>query len=184
MNASTPEALFVTNQEVRNCVYHGRLIPFLDEINKHHAWRKILGKDDPDTRKKDIELIIRFLAMRNIEAYDKPLKDFLSTYMRKNRNASEDALENTRVLFRDVCDRIFSILGDKPFHIRTGLNAAVFDSVMATISNNLPSIPKDLKDRYRKLLRDKEFDRATRESTTDKEKVKLRFGKAKEILFG
>jgi uncharacterized protein with ParB-like and HNH nuclease domain len=174
----------LTNQEVRNCVYHGSLIPFLNEINNYHAWRKILGKNDPDTRKKDIELIIRFFAMRNIEAYDKPLKDFLSAYMRKNRDASKDALEHTGALFRDVCDKIFAILGGKPFHIRTGLNAAVFDSVMATISNNLSSIPENLKYRYKKLLEDQEFDRATRESTTDNEKVKLRFEKAKKILFG
>jgi hypothetical protein len=34
----------LTNQEVRNCVYHGKLIPFLNKINNHETWRKILGK--------------------------------------------------------------------------------------------------------------------------------------------
>jgi hypothetical protein len=174
----------LTNQEVRNCVYHGKLIPFLNKINNHETWRKILGKPTPDTRKKDVELVIRFFAMRDIDAYDKPMKDFLSKYMRKNRDASDEALKTARNLFDETCEKVSSLLGNKPFHIRTGLNAAVFDSVMTTISNNLSSIPTDLRERYKRLLADADFDRATRESTTDKDRVMLRLRKANEILFG
>lgn len=174
----------LTNQEVRNSVYHGSLIPFLKEINNHVAWRNILGKQAPDSRKKDIELIVRFFAMRDIEAYEKPMKDFLSKYMRKNRDASDEARKTAGDLFRQTCDTAASLLGNKPFHIRTGLNTAVFDSVMTTISKNLSSLPADLKDRYKRLLTDPEFDGATRQSTTDNEKVKLRLRKAAEILIG
>jgi hypothetical protein len=174
----------LTNQEVRNCVYHGKLIPFLTEINTYDAWRKILGKTPPDSRKRDIELIIRFFAMRDIEAYDKPMKDYLSKFMRKNRDASDEAREASAALFHETCDTIAANLGNKPFHIRSGLNAAVFDSVMTTISNNLSSVPKDLKNRYKTLLADGEFDKATREHTTDTDRVTLRLRKAKGILFG
>ncbi len=174
----------LTNQEVRNSVYHGKFIPFLRKINADEAWRDILGKHAPDSRMKDIELIIRFFAMRDIEAYDKPMKDFLSKYMRKNRDASDEALKVAGELFSQTCAQVTARLGKKPFHIRTGLNAAVFDSVMTTISKNLSSLPANLKDRYRALLADAEFNRATRESTTDNERVKLRLRKASEILFG
>jgi hypothetical protein len=129
-------------------------------------------------------LVIRFFAMRDIDAYDKPMKDFLSKYMRKNRDASDEALKTARNLFDETCEKVSSLLGNKPFHIRTGLNAAVFDSVMTTISNNLSSIPTDLRERYKRLLADADFDRATRESTTDKDRVMLRLRKANEILFG
>jgi hypothetical protein len=112
------------------------------------------------------------------------MKDFLSKYMRKNRDASDEALKTARNLFDETCEKVSSLLGNKPFHIRTGLNAAVFDSVMTTISNNLSSIPTDLRERYKRLLADADFDRATRESTTDKDRVMLRLRKANEILFG
>lgn len=75
----------LTNQEIRNCIYHGSLIEFLDDINKDPAWRAILGKKVPDTHKKDIELLVRFFAMRNISAYKKPMKDFLSKFIKKTR---------------------------------------------------------------------------------------------------
>jgi uncharacterized protein with ParB-like and HNH nuclease domain len=71
----------LTNQEIRNCVYDGSFIRFLDETNKLNAWRKILGKETLDTRKKDIELLVRFFAMRDISGYAKPMKDFLSKFM-------------------------------------------------------------------------------------------------------
>ncbi|HEY9162021.1 MAG TPA: DUF262 domain-containing protein [Desulfomonilia bacterium] len=173
----------LTNQEVRNSVYHGNLIAFLNEINEYGAWRNILGKPTPDSRKKDIELLVRFFAMRDIEAYEKPMKEFLSKYMRKNRDASDESIKTAGDLFRQTCDKVSSMLGDKPFHIRNGLNAAVFDAVMTTISKNISSLPTDLKDRYKLLLANADFDRATRESTTDNERVKLRLRKTAEILF-
>jgi hypothetical protein len=172
----------LTNQEVRNCIYHGTLIPFLSEINNYIAWRTILGKPTPDTRQKDIELIIRFFAMRDIGAYEKPLKDFLSKYMNKNRDASDEALKKARDVFSQTCDRVISLLGNKPFHIRTGLNAAVFDSVMTTISKNLSVLPADLNDRYKTLLADPAFNLATQQHTTDNDRVRMRFRKAAEIL--
>ncbi|MDO9530482.1 MAG: DUF262 domain-containing protein [Syntrophales bacterium] len=173
----------LTNQEVRNCVYNGSFVSFLDELNHYEKWRRILGKPDPDTRKRDIELLLRFFAMRNLEAYEKPLKDFLSKYMRKNRNPSDEVRNSTRVLFCRTCDTILKYLGDKPFHIRAGLNAAVFDAVMSTVSNHLDAIPSNLNSRYEGLKRDPDFEKATRESTTDKERIGLRFARAESILF-
>lgn len=173
----------LSNQEVRNCVYHGNFVKFLSEINTYPNWRKILGKPKPDTRKKDIELLLRFFAMRDIQAYEKPMKDFLSRFMRKNRDATREALDASKRIFETTCDRIYQHLGDKPFHVRAGLNAAVFDAVMTAVSKHLDALPEDLQARYVKLIGDKEFDRATRESTTDKDRIMVRLARADSILF-
>jgi hypothetical protein len=137
----------LTNQEIRNCVYHGSFIEYLDEMNDFPAWRQILGKETPDTRKKDVELLVRFFAMRDISAYSKPMKDFLSKFMKKNRDASPEILDASRQLFQQTCEKIVENLGPKPFHIRAGLNAAAFDAVMVAFSNHLRSIPADIQDR-------------------------------------
>lgn len=173
----------LTNQEVRNSVYHGKFISFLDDLNKNKDWREILGKANPDTRKKDHELLVRFFAMRDISAYEKPLKDFLSRYMQKNRSASEEARKSAVTIFEKTCNTIITTLGNKPFHVRAGLNAAVFDAVMITISKHLNEIPEDLRARYKTLLSDTDFEKATRESTTDKERIVSRLRRAEEILF-
>lgn len=174
----------LTNQEIRNCVYHGKFISFLNDINRYGTWRKILGKDITDSRKKDIELLVRFFALRDVTAYKKPMKDFLSKFMKKNRDPNSGVLNSSREIFTKTCDAIVSALGEKPFNIRSGLNAAVFDSVMAAFSNNLDIIPDDINSRYKLLLEDKDFDKNTRTGTTDVDTVKDRFNKASIILFG
>ncbi len=147
----------LTNQEIRNCVYDGKFTKSLTTLNRVPEWRKILGKNDPDSRQKDIELLVRFLAMRDLSAYQKPMKDFLSTFMRKNKNAPEEALERSRMVFRDTCKQLLKSLGEKPFHIRSGLNAAVYDAVMVAFSEHLDAVPCDIQQRYKQLLEDDDF---------------------------
>ncbi len=174
----------LTNQEIRNCVYHGDFIRFLNEENAYPAWRRILGKNEPDTRRKDIELLVRFFAMRDIAAYKKPMKDFLSKFMRKNRDASAEALRASREIFQRTCDEVVTSLGERPFHIRAGLNAAVFDAVMTAFSNRPSALPEDIRGRYKHLIKDVNFEKRTRDSTTDVDTVKERLNQAETVLFG
>ncbi len=174
----------LTNQEIRNCVYHGNFIGFLNQVNAVPAWRRILGKEALDTRRKDIELLVRFFAMRDISAYKKPMKDFLSKFMRKNRDASAEVLAASREIFERTCDAVIASLSEKPFHVRAGLNAAVFDAVMTAFSKHLDEIPVDVRDRYVRLIKDKNFDTNTRTSTTDVDTVKQRLSQAEKVLFG
>ena len=173
----------LANQEIRNCVYHGRFSGFLDELNELENWRRILGKKESDTRKRDVELILRFLAMRNPTNYKNPMKDFLSKFMLKNRDPSKETLQSSRSLFERTCEAVVTELGEKPFHVRAGLNAAVFDAVMTAFSNHLDGIPKDVLERYKKLIKDDEFDRNTRSSTTNVDIVQGRLRQAAMQLF-
>ncbi len=109
----------LASQEIRNCIYHGRFIEFLEKINKLSCWRKILGKTEPDSRQRDIELLVRFFTMRDKSAYKKPMKDFLSRYTQKNRNASEETLQNSRQVFEKTCDAVIKSLGAECRHIAT-----------------------------------------------------------------
>jgi len=174
----------LTNQEIRNCVYHGPFIELLNDVNTNSCWRSILGKSTQDTRRKDIELLVRFFAMRDISAYKKPMKDFLSKFMKKNRDASAEVLRQSREIFETTCQSIVGSLGEKPFHVRAGLNAAVFDAVMVAFSKHLDAIPDDIRERYYDhLLKNEEFEKNTRNATTDIDTVKERFKQADITLF-
>ena len=122
--------------------------------------------------------------MRRPAAYEKPMKDFLSKYMQKNQNPSKRALQTSRNVFERTCRAVIANLGEKPFHVRAGLNAAVFDAVMTAFSNHLEDIPKDIHTRYKDLVRDHDFERNTRSSTTNVEVVQGRLKHATEKLFG
>ena len=174
----------LTNQEIRNCVYHGNFIAFLNQANTYPAWRRILGKDTPDTRRKDMELLVRFFAMRDVSAYRKPMKDFLSKFMRKNRDASDAIVDASRKIFEKTCDSVVVSLGERPFHVRAGLNTAVFDGVMTAFANHIGTIPTDIAIRYKSLLDDGEFQKRTHDTTTDVDTVKERLGQAERVLFG
>ncbi len=174
----------LTNQEIRNCVYHGTFVGVIPKLNQVPEWRKLLGKDVPDTRKKDIELLVRFFAMRDRSAYRKPMKDFLSTFMRKNRDLTQESSAYIETVFRKTCKQLLGALGERPFHIRAGLNVAVADAVMVAFSNHLDAVPKDINNRWERLKDDTEFDKNTRQGTTDEETVRARFERAESTLFG
>ena len=174
----------LTNQEIRNCIFHGSFAEYVAKLNEESAWRDILGKPNADSRKKDIELMVRFFAMRDISAYQKPMKDFLSKFMNKNKHATKGVLRSSAGTFRDTCRAIKDTLGLKPFHIRSGLNVSVADAVMVAFSRHIHQIPSDIVDRYEQLKTDEEFDQATRQGTTDVDTVRERFRRAEEVLFG
>ena len=173
----------LTNQEIRNCLCHGSFVKFLQEINEEQLWRSILGKDQINKRAKDIENLVRFFAMRDISTYKKPMKDFLTQFMRKHRNDSETKLDTMRKIFIRTCENVINSLGNRPFHVRRGLNIAVFDSVMAAFSKHLDDIPDNISDRYNDLNKDEEFLQHTKSATTDVDSIKRRFQKAESVLF-
>ncbi len=173
----------LSNQEIRNCVHSGNFVKFLVRLNANDEWRKILGKSMPDSRKKDIEILLRFFAMRDISSYQKPMKDFLSKFMSKNRDTPENLLLQSEEVFRNTCAQVLDSLGEKPFHGRSGVNVAVLDSVMVAFSENLASIPDDIRVRYNRLRDDESFVIRTRQGTTDVSIVRERFNQAKSVLF-
>ena len=172
----------LSNQEIRNCVCHGRFAECLVTMNGAGDWRRIFGRAEPDARRRDVELILRFLALQ-AATYSKPMKDFLTRYMRGHKNASDDKLESFCKLFDSTCRAVVAALGDRPFHVRAGLNAAVFDAVMSAFAKHPDQAPSDVVNRYRALIADEEFDRYTRSGTTDVEVVKRRLELADKRLF-
>ena len=141
----------LSNQEIRNCLFEGKFSDFLDKLNNLECWHSILGKPDHDLRKRDVELILRFFALLNLAEYKKPMKEYLSLYMFKHPNSTTENLEKKYNVFECTCNSMINSLGPKPFHVRSGLNAAVFDSVMTAFSRHLDNIPKDVHRRYTKL---------------------------------
>lgn len=177
---------FLHAQEIRNCVYHGPFNQLLIDLNKLGEWRKILGRSALDRRQRDVELILRFLALySDTSSYKKPMKDFLSSYMNKMReNASASDLRDLRKIFKTTVADVHASLGPKPFHIRSGLNIATFDSVFPAFAVHKGPIPQDIKHRFQKLIADKDYADATIYRTTDDDIVKDRLKTATDILFG
>lgn len=171
----------LTPQEVRNCSYHGPFNDLIFELNEDSTWRQIFGSEDPDSRMRDLELIVRFLSLyEKGDSYYRPMKQFLSDFMADHQ--WQENREPYATVFLDTVHKIYDSLGYRPFNIRRGINVAVFDSVSVAFAKSI-SIPKNIKVRFQRLLDNPSYDEAITSSTTGVEIVKTRIRLAQEILF-
>lgn len=172
------------NQEVRNCVYAGSFNDLLIELNTLPKWRKILGKQSLDNRQRDVELILRFFALHQwVGSYEKPMKDFMSKFMKKNQNAPQDKIAEYKGIFTPVVEAVHNHLGEKPFHVWAGLNSSVYDSVFCAFASRIGNIPIDILERYGRLKGIPVFRDLVSGSTTDVDVVKRRMELASKTLF-
>jgi len=173
----------LVGQEIRNCVYHGPFNELLCELNLLDEWRKIFGTNVQHKRQKDVELILRFLAFHyNGTLYQRPIKDFMSDFMAEHQNTDAQKLEEFKDLFINVCNLVLSTIGEKPFHIWSGLNVAVYDSVFTVLSHELDKDHSDLSKNYENLKKDESFISGVRGATADESIVELRMALAKQYL--
>lgn len=172
------------DQEVRNCVYEGKLNDLLLELNRSNEWRELLGRPSIDIRQRDVELILRYMALyHKVEEYTKPMKDFLSSYMGENRNPPDEFIKQERDRFLETCRLIKNKLGNRPFNPKGPLNASIFDCIFLAFAKHLDTCPADINERFKKLLEYDEFKKVTSAATTDPPTVKSRMELAEEMLF-
>jgi hypothetical protein len=172
-------------QEIRNCVSRGDIVTILRTLNKDSSWRKILGKTQFDKHQKDVELVLRLLALfDNAANYEKPMKIFLGDNMEEHKDGGTRKVKKFQSLFPKVMKAIVDVLGDKPFHIRGPLNAAVLDSVLTVAIENPTRIDEQFAREYRALISDQDFLKFTQLGTTDTATLRDRYKLARKSLVG
>jgi hypothetical protein len=173
-------------QEIRTCMYHGQFMDYARNANALPEWRRIFGTAEPHKRMRDVELILRFLALYyDSDNYTKPMKDFINGFARAHRFDGANQLSSHKDLFERTCRTILKHLGERPFRLKAGINVAVCDSVMVAFGRAPKVLPSDLGHRYRqKLLKSQTYLESVSGGTTDEITVKDRLSEAAEILFG
>jgi len=181
-------------QEIRNSTFHGSFNNAMKALNKLPDWRSIVGQPEEDTRMRDVELILRGLALYhigrpvsgnlNLEYYPS-LKQFLNDFMKANQDPSHEWLENIESLFTTTTRIIHKTLGEQPFHLRRGrMNAPTFDSVFVAFARHYDSVPRDISTRFAELKEIKEFKEFTEDRPTGSKSVNGRIEIAESVLFG
>ena len=172
----------LTPQEIRRAIYHGKFIDKLDALNEHSSWRSIFGK--VNSRQKDRELILRFLAFFVDEAhYKPPMSEFLTRFVVKNRDPQDDFLEEAADIFIRTMDAFVQALSGNAFRPERALNAAVFDSMSVGLARKIhlsgrPPKPEEIKSVHRDLLNDSDYMEAVSSATANEQSVKTRMKKA------
>lgn len=150
------------NQEIRNCIYHGRFNSLLLSLTKHSAFRQAWGlpaysveeEHNPPgelannnffRQMRDAEVILRFFALRHAENYRRGMAGFLDLYMVRSKRFTPDDIKVLHDIFHQTIDLAYAIYGKEMFHpwdkIKNALAdepyVAYADAVLVGLSRHL-----------------------------------------------
>lgn len=169
--------------EIRKAVYHGAAYDFLAGLNDVPAWRDILDQQRRDRRLRDVELVLRVLALsERWTGYVKPMKGFLNRYMEDLAHAAETRLDDLGHRFTEGAAHVVDALGPRPFHIRTRLNAAALDGFMGSVVALPAPHSAILAHAWSELREDEEFTDVISFDTSDTVVVRRRFERIHRAL--
>lgn len=173
----------LNEQEIRKCVVRGDINKFIEELNLYPNWRKLLKKDTPDARMKDLEMILRFFALwHGWRSYKKPMKDFITDFMRIKQDISIKDQDFYSAAFKSVVDKIYKDAGINVFRLKAGINIAIFDSIMVAMMSIGVNKIDNLKMKIEKLKSTTAYLDSVSKSTTDSDRVESRIKLAIQTL--
>ena len=107
----------LNDQELRNCLYRGKLNVALKEMASDLDFMYICGLKAPDKRMRDIELVLRFCAFyhKTYLNYKPPIRQFLNQEAQEQRDISERDLVDISSAFKNACQIIRSIFDKNSF---------------------------------------------------------------------
>jgi hypothetical protein len=173
----------LTPQEVRSAVHHsGRIRDLLGELNEYAPWREIYGPED--SRMRDQELILRFLALLHEgDNYQPPMVTFLNTYMGRKKELDDKEAGAMSESFRSAIGLVHRSVATRAFRPVRALNAAVFDSVMVGTAKRLEignvADVQAFRSAYGALLKNQDFLDACGRGTASRERVRKRLDLAR-----
>jgi Protein of unknown function DUF262 len=148
-------------QEIRNALYQGPFNDLLFELSKLDQFRLAWGipryvenetEKNPEIlqnnmfrKMEDLEIILRFFALRHVESYRRGMQGFLDLYTMRAVRFGGDDIAQLRQLFINTLNAAIVIYEDKvfrPFNIDANTweqrpHKAFYDAVMIGISAHL-----------------------------------------------
>ncbi len=149
-------------------------LEFADEIAKNKLYMRM----------SDVELVLRFFAMRHLENYNVQLSAFLDVFLINGNSVLENNLVNKEKyvkLFNDTIDKVYKLFGEKAFccykKIRgnykwSGPQKMIYDPLMLAVSelevSDLPEEREDIDDyMQRKYMEDETIFDGKKQSKSD-----------------
>lgn len=173
----------LNQMEIRRVIFRGPANNLLDRLNNNADWRALIGSSKPDTRYRDVEILLRVLALsENWRTYSKPMKKFITDYMSVLDKEEEEYLIQIEQRFSAACNLAKTELGEKPFHLRQRLNLAALDAVMGCLMESTVSLKPDLKGAHQELINNPKYLETITHSTSDVAMIRQRFGLAHGTL--
>jgi len=172
----------LTQQEIRNCLYQGDFNDLLFQLAKHEVFRRVWGvppfseeeelnpplellRNTTYSKMADLELALRFFALRHAKHYQRGMQGFLDLYMVRARSFADDDLTILHDLFVrtiELADGIYGEILFRPWkpdveEWTKRPHVAFSDAVMVGLSRNLEHAPRLLSRRRTVISQTKEL---------------------------
>lgn len=178
-------------QEIRANLYHSEFYKYLYEWNKLPAWRRLLSYTNEDPRMRDVELLLRALALLidGHEKYKPSMASFLNEFSRKAAKFNQDDV----FLYNGIFERFFEVNPDLPEETLTrgrSLSIALFESIFTyacapAVDGKDKSLVRQIDNqKILQLAEDNAFVEYLQQGTTKKDNIKNRIERARNILSG
>lgn len=186
----------LTDQEVRNCLYRGPLNELLKELAENEKFRELISLPDAAQKNmKDVELVLRFFAYRELNdtsKYSDSYTEHLNNFMEENRELGEKRRLQMKEIFEGTIDALHAALGPavafrKPLDMvnpetssfaNNLINGSIYESQMSAVSKLVEAgrpIPADLRSRLLSAFTDSSYTGAVLQGgTAKKSKVLVR----------
>lgn len=174
-------------QEIRASLYYCDFYKMLVRLNFKDEWRSVLGKPTQDLHSKDIEVILRSLALLHEgESYTPKMVTFLNSFSQKTKKFTEDYIDYLNELFLSFINSC-SDLGDKPFFRNNRFSTTLFESVFVAacyrqFENSNLVLDRIDKSSFETLKNDEEFISYLMSGSSSSENIKGRIRRAKELI--
>ena len=178
----------LTPQEIRQCMYYSDFYEMLYHTNAQQQWRQLVGVPIPDTRMKDVEILLRGFAMLiNGESYRPSMVKFLNRFSQDAKAFDSDYLGRLQQLLRSFLDSCRDLPSDA-FHSTPGrFSPMIFEAVFVALCAG-PHVAKEtIKGKVNAssltaLKQDPDFQEATLRATTQSASVQTRLSLAKKLI--
>lgn len=186
-------SLTLSPQELRKALHPGPFVDYIDELSiKMNSYQYLLGKNSPDKRMRDTELLLRIFGYKfNIDNYHGNLKDFLDDTCKKLNNSWEQQKEEIQEFgnnFSASVDFLKELLqsdqdlfkASKVFVTNPRLNKAIFEVLAYNFTSksiiNLVNAQTDLFiKKFEELKSTEEFNYSVNNTTKETGRLKTRF---------
>lgn len=195
-------SVHLTEQELRNCLYRGKLNNLLKDFSHNKMWQTLLGLKGPHKRMADRELALRFLAIyknwdfndEEIVGYKGRMKSFLNTFMCSYQNIDNNTSLELKRTFDETVEKIVLIYGEDAFRrissdgIREkSINRAIMDILMFSSTLYTKDVLFQKKEQINQRLfnlitNDINFGNSIKNGTSDTKVIKARLTKWCEEL--
>lgn len=191
----------LTAQEIRNCVAQGPFNTLLLKLNNEPSWRRLFGLDEPESRMRDMEFILRYFALsseqfKQLTQERLSLRQLLDIYMKSHSTINQVTAEEMEGRFVHAVQLAERMFGLSAFHnispsdktkFVPKFSPTVFDSIIVAIDSairrNINPVV-DVQEKKVALLQDEEYRSAISQETMRKSNINLRINKACNYLFG